>query len=294
MQKTTLTRETRVHTLYKVQDSFLMAITFLISQSEKLMNHARLIHLKQLCASPYADVICYPRLVQEELDERLEELKQLQIKAIEFVGEKSVRNVSVLGKGCVGIVVKAFAACGVVALKIRRVDADRAEMKHEADMLKIANALNVGPKLLNVSKNFLVMEHVEGIFFQEWLKKVGGKLNKQRIRSVLRQVLEQCWRLDRAGLDHGELSHAPKHIIIKEDDMPYIIDFETASTTRKASNVTSICQYFFIADGLAKCIEEKLGSSIEKDGLKRVLRSYKEARTRESFENVLKTVKLMW
>lgn len=42
-----------------------------------------------------------------------------------------------------------------VALKIRRTDADRSQMYHEADMLKKANSVDVGPKLLDVSENFL-------------------------------------------------------------------------------------------------------------------------------------------
>lgn len=257
------------------------------------MNTTKTIKLENLHELTYAEIICYPKLAQKELHDRLRELKQLRITAIEFTGKKAIRNTPVLGKGCVGIVVKAFLEKRVVALKVRRIDANRKEMTHEAEMLEKANQLNVGPKLISVGRNFLIMEYIDGSFFQEWLRKVRGKSSKQRIRNVLRQALEQCWRLDKAGLDHGELSHAPKHVILKEDDTPYIIDFETASTTRKTQNVTSLCQYFFIADGLAKCIERKLGS-IDKDGLKLVLRNYKKARTRENFEGVLKAVKLVW
>lgn len=249
--------------------------------------------LEKLSVSPYAEIICYPKLTQKELHERLQELKQLQITAIEFIGEKSVHNVPILGKGCVGIVVKAFTSTAVVALKIRRVDADRAEMKHETEMLKIANSLNVGPKFLSASKNFLLMEYVEGPFFPEWLKTVRGRQRKQRIRDILCLALEQCWRLDGADLDHGELSHAPKHIIIKDDDTPYIIDFETASTTRRTSNLTSLCQYFFIANQTGKVIAKKLGT-VDKEKLKRMLRKYKEKVTRENFEDVLKTVTIAW
>ena len=66
------------------------------------------------------------------------------------------------------------------------------------------------------------------------------------VRHVLRDVLEQCWRLDEAGLDHGELSRAPKHIIMDLKSNSRILDFETASTSRKVSNVTSICNFLFI------------------------------------------------
>jgi len=117
----------------------------------------------------------------------------------------------------------------------------------------------------------------------KWLDK---QIGKTVVRKVLREVLEQCWRLDRAGLDHGELSHAPKHIIIDKSDVPFIVDFETASLNRKPSNVTSICQFLFISGLVAKKVAEKLGGKDNK-AIIEVLRLYKRDRTRENFETVL-------
>jgi putative serine/threonine protein kinase len=245
--------------------------------------------LEGLHESPYAEIICYPKLTISELEARLKELKKLKITALQFMGKKQVHNTPVLGKGCVGIVVKAFTNAQVIALKIRRTDANRTEMTHEAQMLKKANKLNIGPKLLATSKNFLLMQHIEGTLFPEWLQKTR---NKQRIRNALRLALEQCYKLDKAGLDHGELSHAPKHIIIKPDSTPTIIDFETASTNRKTQNLTSLCQYFFIADHIARTIAQKLGN-INKEKLKQTLRNYKQTKTRESFNAILKTARLI-
>jgi putative serine/threonine protein kinase len=247
------------------------------------MNTAQTIALENLHESPYALIICYPKLTQKELHDRLRELKQLKIIAIEFAGKKTIHGTPVLGKGCVGVVVKAFLGKRVVALKIRRVDADRKEMSHEAEMLEKANALDIGPRLVCVGRNFLVMEYVEGMLFPEWLKKIRSK---QRIRSVIHQALEQCWQLDKAGLDHGELSHAPKHIIIKPDNTPTIIDFETASTTRKTQNLTALTQYFFIANQTAEQVSKKLGA-VDKEKLIQALKRYKEARTPKNYENVL-------
>jgi len=209
------------------------------------------------------------------------------------VGEKSAHNVPVVGKGCVGVVVKAFTSTTCVALKIRRVDADRVEMKHEAEMLRKANSVDVGPKLHGVSKNFILMEFVDGPLLPRWLKTAKGKQCRTRIRNVLCLALEQCWRLDEAGLDHGELSHAPKHVIVENGDTPRIIDFETASTTRRTSNVTSLCQYFFIATPTAKQVAKKLGS-MDQEELRRKLREYKEKKTRDAFEAVLDIVKKAW
>jgi len=247
---------------------------------------SELIPLKRLQEKKYAQVLCYPKYDLKEMRKRLKELKKLGVKAVEFTGEKMAFNVSVLGKGYVGIVVAAHTDVGKGALKIRRVDADRAGMQHEAEMLRKANAINVGPKLLNVTENFLLMEFIEGTLLPKWIETLKGRGTKFRIRRVLGAVLEQCCRLDEAGLDHGELSRAPKHIIVDADDRPYLVDFETASINRRASNITSICQYLFIGSQTAKTIKRKLGKVDEKELIK-ALRNYKQERTPERFKKIL-------
>lgn len=247
--------------------------------------------LKELLKERYGQVICYPRYDIKELKRRIKELKAVGVKALEFAGEKRAFDVPVLGKGCVGIVVAAQTDKGRIALKIRRIDAGRAGMQREAEMLRRANAVGVGPNLLNATGNFLLMEFIEGKLLPQWVEALRGRGTRARIRGVLQAVLEQCWRLDEAGLDHGELSRAPKHIIVSEDDRPRIVDFETASVTRRVSNVTSICQYLFIGSQVARTIERRFGK-VDQGELIQALRSYKQGRTREHFNKILIVCKL--
>ena len=197
---------------------------------------------EKLNMEPYASVLCYPRTNEAELERRLEELREHGVMAVEFAGEASAFNVPVLGKGFVGIVVIAHLGGERVALKIRRVDADRMGLEHEAHMLARANSVQVGPKLIGVSRNFLLMQLVDGFLLPSWL---DSHKDTGQVRGVLGDVLEQCWRLDSIGLDQGELSKAPKHIIISKQQEPFIVDFETASVDRKPANVTSVCHFFF-------------------------------------------------
>jgi len=241
------------------------------------------ITIEKLSEEPYASIICYPKTSKTELKKRLKELQKLGMESLEFSGEKEAFSVPVLGKGCVGIVTIAYRNGEKVALKIRRVDADRSRMQQEAKMLKKANSVHVGPRLLGVSKNFLLMQFIDGDLLPKWLNK---QIGKAVVRKVLREVLEQCWRLDIVGLDHGELSHAPKHIIIDKKSKPFIVDFETASLNRKSSNVTSICQFLFISGVVAEKVAEKLGGK-DKKAIIEALRRYKSDRTRENFETVL-------
>jgi putative serine/threonine protein kinase len=244
------------------------------------------VSLKVLSERKHCKVLCYPRFEQEELERRLKELERLGVQALEFTGEKRVFDVPVLGKGCVGIVVVAYTNSGRAALKIRRVDADRKGMFHEGEMLKRANAIDVGPKLLEISENFLLMELVEGTHLPEWIESLGEREVQSHVRLVLKDILEQCYRLDEAGLDHGELSNAPKHIIVDADHRPFLVDFETASINRKVSNVTSVCQYLFLGSQIADKVKEKLGEVDEKQ-LINALRTYKRERTKENFEKLL-------
>jgi putative serine/threonine protein kinase len=210
---------------------------------------------------------------------------------VEFAGDKMAFNVPVLGRGKVGIVLTAHTKTMRVALKIRRVDADRKEMMHEAKMLKKANETQVGPQLIDVRKDFLLMEFLEGITLPHWVTSLKGRGSRKRIRMVLLDALEQCKRLDEIGLDHGELSRAPKHIIVDSQDRTHIIDFEAASTERRPSNVTSLCQYLFIGSQLARMLNRRLGQ-IDNKALISALRRYKFARAQQNFATILKVCNL--
>ncbi len=239
--------------------------------------------LEKLRQEPYAKILCYPRPSMKEINNRLKQLRKLEIDIIDFTGEKRIFNVSILGKGCVGIAITAYQHQERLALKIRRVDADRSEMTREARLLERANSVIVGPKLVGQTRDLLLMQFIDGRLLPEWLQR---KTSPQRIRRVLQETLEQCWRLDMVGLDHGQLSYAPKHIIIDGKDKVFIVDFETASVDRTPSNVTSMCQFLFIS-GLAVKVGEKLGKR-NRTEIIQVLRLYKKARTRENFQKLLK------
>ena len=245
-----------------------------------------IIPLDQLIQEPYASVLCFPNPTEAELQSRLQELRSHGVTALEFSGTASVFGVAVpvLGKGFVGVVVIAHLNGQRVAVKIRRTDADRADLLHEAIMISKANSVGVAPKLMASSKNFLLMQLIDGDLLPNWLK-----TNKDiaAVKRVLGEVLEQCFRLDEVGLDHGELSKAPKHLLVDKADRAFIVDFETASIERRVANVTAICQYLFAGNSSAsKILTETFGERNRLD-LIDVLKAYKKNRTRENFEGLL-------
>jgi len=246
-----------------------------------------LLPVEELAKAPFSLLLAYPRPEEAVLTRRLAELRSLGITHVELGGPKRLPSgLEVLGKGHVGVVVAARLRGRKVALKIRRVDADRASLAHEAEMLALANSVGVGPELLAHTDDFLVMEFIEGPHLPTWLASRPGR---RRVAWALRRLLEKCRRLDELGLDHGELSIAHSHVLVEKPSTlrpePRLVDFESASNRRRPANLTSICQYLFIS-GLAERLQAILGP-VDREALISALRTYKRQMSAWAFEAVL-------
>lgn len=229
-------------------------------------------------------LISYPTYDEEEACRRLRELRGLGVEALMLGGRHALRGVLVIGKGHVGVVVGALMDGRRVALKIRRADADRASLEGEAEMLRFANGVSVGPRLLGASPNFLVMELVEGDYLVDWVGGLGPS-DGELLRRILAAVLGRARRLDEAGQDHGELARADRHVIVAGGE-PRIVDFESASTSRRCRNVTSLVQYFFFNRRMAGLVG-KIVRLPDREGLLETLGWYRREPTDESFHLVL-------
>ena len=224
-------------------------------------------------------ILTYPRFEESEYRARLDELRRLGVTLLLVGGRTMVGGIRIAGKGNVGLVMKAKAESRTCALKIRRTDANRENMENEVRLHKIANGARVGPLLLKHSDNFMLMEFARGESISDWKPASAGNA-----RTIARSVLEQCYRLDRAGIDHGELSHLDNHIIVGGKKAT-IIDFESASTGRKMSNVSAAGQSLFVAGAVAATFSEAL--QIDKEKAIAALKKYKWDQTRENFDTLV-------
>ena len=248
------------------------------------------ISIKKFVEEPYSKILGYPNATNRQIKSRINELEKLKIKSISFRGPTTLGNLAILGKGYVGVVVIAKKGNKEVALKIRRMDSQRKGMKNEGVLLKLVNSVNVGPKMFDVSKNFLIMEYLDGEKFSNWIEMLSGTGSVKKLKSTIKSVLEDCYRLDQIGFDHGELSNISKHVIVGKSKVS-IIDFESSSTKRKPSNVTSITQAFFIGSGIARTAQ-KIYKNSSKEKIIDALKLYKQEKTRVNFDNLLKVLKL--
>ncbi|TMI08798.1 serine/threonine protein kinase [Candidatus Bathyarchaeota archaeon] len=247
--------------------------------------------LSSLANPPYNRLVAYPNGDPDEVEVRIRQLHQLEITALDFQGRLKTDRLSVLGKGVVGIVVLGVRGNRRIAVKIRRVDARRASLIHEAEHLKSANSIGVGPKCLGGTADVLAMEFVEGLSLPLWLESLKGKGRKARVRGVLKPLLQQCVRMDAYGLDHGELSRAHKNVIVSNNDSARILDFESASVMRRPSNFTSLTQYLFLGGSIAKKMVKVLGP-VNRDELLKCLRDYKAGGWKDAFEEATRVLGL--
>ncbi len=242
-----------------------------------------------LVKEPYSIVLGYPKASRRQLKSRLAELKKLGIEDVSFQGPILIGKIAVLGKGYTGVVILAKRGAKRVALKIRRTDSPRESMAKETTLLEAANKAKVGPRLIESSDNFVVMEYLDGKKIYDWINELKGRGSATKLKSVIKKVLEDCHNLDRAGLDHGELSNITKHVIVGKSVT--IIDFESSSLERRVSNVTSATQAVLIGSGLAKMVR-RIYSAPSKQKIIKSLRQYKEGQTQESFDKVLEVLRL--
>ena len=227
-------------------------------------------------------IISYPHFSETEYTDRIIEMESLGITSIILGGKTIVNGAHIAGKGCVGIVVKAKSRGEVCALKIRRTDANRETMDNEVHLHKMANSACVGPSLEEHTKNLIVMEFVAGQSIMDWV--VNNNVTESKMWTLAVAILEQCFSLDIAGLDHGELSRLTRHVIVS--DRPYIIDFESASTTRKTCNVTAAAQSLLLY-GLVANKVKTIMCNTDKERLIQALRTYKHFHTRANFDAIL-------
>lgn len=191
------------------------------------------------------EVLAYPHGSVAEARRRVVEIAMLGVEKLVFEGPVNMGGVNVVAKGTTGVVVKAVHVGGLVAVKIRRVDSNRDSLLDEARNIRVANSLGVGPHVIAASRNALVWRFVEGKPLESWILEAP----LPQVLATVRMLLDQAFRLDRAGLVHQELSRLKRHVIVQPGGEPVIFDFETASFQSERSNLTQLLQALFIREG---------------------------------------------
>ena len=157
------------------------------------------------------------------------------------------------------------------ALKLEKSKYTRKNMVFkESTNLGLANSVSIGPKLyaFDEENKFLVMEFIEGKRFSDWIKE---KIPKKILLKFLKNLFFQAKKLDKAGLDHGQLAGKGRNILVRKS-LPIIIDFEKASQTRRVHNVSQIKSLvFFNKDGF---LAQRINGIVGERELKKIINEF--------------------
>jgi putative serine/threonine protein kinase len=236
------------------------------------------------------NLICYPKFSPLDYATKIKDLFLLDLKFVILEGGTILHNNNILGKGCEGLVLKVEDTKDeFMALKIKRTDSCRFSMKNEFDFYGLANRFGIGPKVYSYNANMLLMEFLDGSSIENWFLKT--KLDSYVIRTAVIDILNQCFILDKINLDHGQLNKLYNHIIISPDSSRCtIIDFESASTTRKVSNLTSAFQGLFFKGIISKQINRFINYENKKDEFLEQLKGYKKNISKENFDSLMSLI----
>jgi putative serine/threonine protein kinase len=249
------------------------------------------ISINSLTVAPYNLLLSYPKVDDLRVHKIIRKLKGVGLKEVFIQGKTQIDGLQVLGKGCTAVVISAKTRYGLTAVKLLRTDSDRKTLKGEGAFLSKVNALGVGPKLYYVTDEFLVLEYIKGKRIGDFIEGLKGRGKAGRLRRVLKDMLSQCFVLDKNKVAHCELSNPVKHIIIKPNYKPVILDFESANSNKKYSNVTSLAQSLFVGGKLSPKVRRTLGIKEIKPIIES-LREYKQNPKQETFEKVLRNLRL--
>jgi len=247
-------------------------------------------NLEQLTRTPYIQVLTYPRVSLRSARSRIRQLQALGVQEILFEGSARIGRLGILGLGTVGVVVRAGVGSETLALKIRRTDANRPDMEQEARVTALVNRIGIGAEVRGHSKDMILMKLLEYQELNDWLRGLKGPGTRRAARDMIHSVLNQCRKLDIIGVDHGQLSNLRKHVVVAEG-RPWIIDFESAGTSRRPKNVTTAAQYLLVGGKVSPLVRRMLGVR-DKNPILKLLSDYKSDTSDFSYSKLLEHLRL--
>ena len=155
-------------------------------------------------------------------------------------------------------------------------------IEKEVNWLKRLNKVGIGPNLIEFNENYFICEFIQGLEIEPFLK----QNNRKEIIKVLKNVLDQCYILDKLKIDKREMKNPYKHIIISKKVV--MIDFERAKYSEKPRNITCFCQYL-ISSKIYRILKNA-GISFDRKELINLVKTYKSTYNKTDLDKIKKLV----
>tara|TARA_Y100000310_G_C20701175_1_gene830017 strand:- start:4305 stop:4919 length:615 start_codon:yes stop_codon:yes gene_type:complete len=201
---------------------------------------------------------------------------------------ENISNIEYFTKGHRGILYTGEYKDKKVVIKAKLPESKAIDrIENEGNWLKRLNKIKIGPKLIKATKDYFFYEYVEGEFILDYIKKLK-KDDKKTIIQILKEVLRQCYELDKLKVDKEEMHHPIKHILIDENLNITMLDFERCHIVDYGKNVTQFVVFLMRLNELLS--EYSINLSREK--LIALSKVYKRQQTEENFDNILKEIEI--
>jgi putative serine/threonine protein kinase len=195
---------------------------------------------------------------------------------------KGITQLKYFAKGKRGIVYTGLYKGKKVVIKTKRPESKaEGRIENEGFWLNELNKYKIGPKLINATKDYLVCEFIEGETFFNILE--HKTLIKDDLKKIIRDVLYQCFVLDKLKVDKKEMHHPIKHIIVTKELKAKMIDFERCHVVKKAKNVTQFAVFLIRSKNLL----ENYNIMIDREKMIGLLKDYKKEQTKENFSRII-------
>ncbi len=193
----------------------------------------------------------------------------------EFLEAQGYEDIALFARGKRGLVYRAEHRGKTVAVKTARPDSAAINrIENEASWLERLNREGIGPERLSFwpaegeRPACLAMAFVEGEPILEFLRDASASKAKKALSGVMRQMLI----LDTLRVNKGEMHSPVKHVLVKKNGEPVLLDFERCRHTLRPKNVTQFCQ-FLSSQRMQALLKEK-GIRLSKDDVLGAARAY--------------------
>ncbi|MBI2175739.1 methyltransferase [Candidatus Woesearchaeota archaeon] len=198
--------------------------------------------------------------------------------------QNGIMGIALFEKGNRGVLYKGSYKGKTVVVKAKRKEsAAVATIQNEINWLGRLNEAGIGPKLLLSSreKNWLAYEFVEGEFITDF---ISSCKEKKKISDAIKQLLLQCRKLDKLGVNKEEMSRPQKHVLVDSRGKLTMLDFERCRKTQQPKNITQLCQ--FLAVRHANLLLRQKGVTIDRNELLAAAQEYKNSQNEENFKKI--------
>ncbi len=199
--------------------------------------------------------------------------------------QRGIENVKLFEKGNRGVLYKGSYRGKTIVVKTKREESKAvATIENEINWLEKLNKEGIGPKLLLIGKEkgWFAYEFVDGTFIADFIR---GCNEKGRIFAVIKELLQQCRKLDELGVNKEEMLRPQKHVLVGNTGKLTMIDFERCRRSQKPKNVTQLCQ--FLTGAHASSLLRQKSIIIDRDKLLAAAQKYKSSQSEESFNKLM-------